>query len=88
MKVGVSKQFFSILAELKSKDLLDDAEFVFDFAHECQSADDIPGFKWLTGYPHYARITLGKYRIGVKVSGNKIDFLCLLHRSVVYKQFP
>ena len=88
MKVAASKQFFNNLGELKSKDLLVDAEFVFDLAHKCQSAEEIPGFKWLKGYPNYARITLDNYRIGVKVMGNKIDFLCVLHRSVVYEQFP
>ncbi len=88
MKVGASKQFFSNLAELKSKDILDETEFVFDLAHQCQFAEDISGFKWLTGYPSYGRIALGKYRIGVKVSGNKIDFLCILHRSEIYERFP
>jgi len=88
MNVRASKQFFRDLAGIKSAELFDDAEFIYDLAHACSHAEDIPGFKWMTGYPTYGRISLSEYRIGIKVSGNTITFICLIHRSVIYKQFP
>lgn len=88
MKVGATKKFFSDLNRIKSLQLIDDTEFIYDYSAKCNSAEDIPGFKWMTGYPSYGRISIGEYRIGVKISGRTIIFRCILHRSVIYKQFP
>lgn len=88
MIVGASKQFFRDLAKIKSLELLDDAEFIYDLAHRCTQPEEIPGFKWMTGYPTYGRISILDYRIGIKFSGNNFTFICILHRSIIYKHFP
>lgn len=88
MTVKASKRFFSDLSKIKSLETLDAAEFIFDLASTCEGPEDIPGFKWLTGYPKHGRISIGAYRIGVEMDTDTIIFRCVIHRSVVYRHFP
>jgi len=88
VKVRASKRFFSDLSKIKTLETLDAAEFVFDLASTSATPEDIPGFKWLTGYPNYGRIAIGAYRIGVQVEDGTMVFRCVIHRSVVYRYFP
>jgi len=88
MTVKADKRFFRDLSRVKTLELLDAAEFIFDLAHTTSDIERIPGFKWLTGAEGYARISVGAYRIGLRVDGQTVIFKCFLHRSVVYKDFP
>ncbi len=88
MTVKASKRFFRDLSRLNSLQVLDDAEFVFDLAHETSRPQDILGFKWLIGNDGFGRISIGSYRIGVEVRSDTIIFKCVMHRSVMYKFFP
>lgn len=88
MKVVVRKRFFKNSLLLRKKDLLDDLLFLFDLIDKAKNTNEIPGFKYLTGYTNYARIQHGGFRIGVLVQGDTITFICLLHRNSVYKEFP
>lgn len=88
MIVKVRKRFLTDLNKIKSIELLDDIVFLLDEAKAAEKPENIPGFKWLTGYKITGRIELSPYRIGVKVQNETIIFWTILHRSVVYKQFP
>jgi mRNA interferase RelE/StbE len=88
MNVKSRKQFFTDLSKIKSRELLDDIQFIYKFADVCKTPDDIPGFKYLTGYTTYARISIEDYRIGIQIIEDTIIFICALHRSIVYERFP
>ena len=88
MIVKSRKKFFSDLGKIKSLDLIDHVEYIYLLAAGCRHAEDIPGFKWLTGYSSYGRIKIADYRIGVHIAGNAITFICFIHRSVIYEKFP
>jgi mRNA-degrading endonuclease RelE of RelBE toxin-antitoxin system len=88
MTVKTDKRFFRDLARIRSEELLDTTEFILDLTHSTDDVESIPGFKWLTGAGGFARISVGTYRIGLRVDGNTVIFKCILHRSLVYKSFP
>ncbi len=37
---------------------------------------------------NYFRIRIGDYRVGIKITGNEILFVRILHRKEIYKFFP
>ena len=88
MIVKSRKRFLTDLSKIKSYSILEEVEQIINVCSTCNSATEIPGYKTMTGYPGCARIAFGDYRIGIKLSGKTIIFMCLLHRSIVYKQFP
>jgi len=88
MKVLAKKRFFSDLSKIKSIEVLDNAEFIYDIANIAENCNDIPGFKYLRYHKNVGRIEIAPYRIGVKIEGKTITFVCVIHRSAFYKQFP
>jgi mRNA-degrading endonuclease RelE of RelBE toxin-antitoxin system len=88
MKVQVSKRFLSDFQEVKRKDITDIALFYVEFSEQVDAPEELPGFKYLKGYRGYGRISIEDYRMGVHIAGRTIKFLCLLHRSKIYEQFP
>jgi len=88
MTPQITKRFRTDLARLKSPDTVDTVEFLFNHVKTCNRPEEIPGFKWLTGFPGLGRISVGNYRIGLEVSGEAVKFCCVLHRSVIYSRFP
>ena len=88
MKVRVKKRFIKNLESLGSRELVDECELALQAAEDAANPNDIPAFKWLSGYANYGRIRVGDYRIGLRIDGDTICFICLLHRSVVYRHFP
>jgi len=55
---------------------------------EAARPDEIHHLKKLKGYAVYYRVRLGDYRLGLKVEGNEVTFMRLLHRRDIYRYFP
>ncbi len=88
MRVVITKRFKENSDKIRNPDLLEQIYFVIETAQEAETPLSVPDCKKLTGCPEYYRIVIGTYRIGVKASGDTIRFICCLHRSIVYHQFP
>lgn len=88
MRVVITKRFKENTDALRKADLLEQIFFIIEAAESAALPLDIPECKKLTGYPEYYRIAVGTYRIGIKSSGDTVRFICCLHRSIVYQQFP
>ncbi len=88
MKASVSKRFIADLKGIKLKDITEIALFYVEYCEQVDSPDELPGLKYLKGYKGYGRIGIEHYRMGVHVSGTAIKFLCVIHRSKIYSQFP
>lgn len=88
MNVKARKAFFNDLTKIADKEIIQQAEFVFDYANDCETPEEIPGFKKLHHYSGFRRIEISPYRIGVEITGGTIIFKRILHRSSIYKQFP
>jgi mRNA interferase RelE/StbE len=52
------------------------------------SINEIQNSKKIEGYDRYYRVRLGDYRLGLKLSGNTIEFVRILHRREIYRRFP
>jgi mRNA interferase RelE/StbE len=56
---------------------------------ECNSLDDIPNVKKLTGYANAFRIRSGNLRVGVFVDEQKtVEFARIAFRKDIYNIFP
>lgn len=88
MKKEFRKQFLSNLKGIKDKNLADEIAFILEVVETVERVKAIPGIKKLTGYNDLYRIRVEDYRIGIQLSGKKIIFVCLYHRSVIYEKFP
>ena len=60
----------------------------FDAIPQLTSWREIRHLKKMEGYEHYYRIKQGDYRIGIKIEGNSLIFMRVLHRKDVYREFP
>lgn len=52
------------------------------------SLNKIPNFKKIKGFKNAYRIRLGNYRIGIRVDGETVILVRILHRKGIYKYFP
>jgi len=55
---------------------------------EINSLSDLKGVKKIEGYSNYFRIKVGDYRLGLKLSHNRVELIRFLHRKEIYKRFP
>jgi len=63
-------------------------EQVIEEVEQATSSQDIHNLKRLSGKGPYYRIRIGDYRIGLKMDGDVVEFLRLLHRKDMYRYFP
>ncbi len=88
MQIQVTKDFAKKFRKVKDKNL---AQAILAIINEVESVDafnDIKNIKKLSGHEYAYRIRVGKYRIGVFVKGNIVEFNNFAHRSKIYKLFP
>ena len=89
MNVKVTKRFERNFNSIHDPDVLEEIVTTIESAQEASTVDDIPGIKKMRNYQNAYRIRIENYRIGILYqSGSTMEFVCVLHRSVVYKQFP
>lgn len=88
MKVRFTSEVLRTFRLLRRRDLIDEVQHALEQAVQVSKPEEIPGFKWLTGYQNYARIRVQDYRFIVAVDGQTIRFLRLRHRSRVYQERP
>ena len=88
MIIKARKRFLSHLGKIKNVDLLNETEFIIDEAIKNNKPENIPGFKWLVGYTNLGRIRIENYRIGVRVDGNTLICICMMHKEEFYSFFP
>jgi mRNA interferase RelE/StbE len=88
MKAEFRKQFIANLKGIKNRELANEIEYLIDQIEVIGSVDQISGIKKLTGHHDYYRIRIEDYRIGIKLSGDTVIFVCMYHRSIIYKLFP
>ena len=88
MKVVFDKSFSKKLLKTKDKKL---AQSVLSVINEVKSVDniyEIRNIKKLSGHDFAYRIRIGKYRIGVFIRNEVVEFSNFDHRNKIYKTFP
>jgi len=88
MQIQITKDFAKKFRKVKDKKL---AQAILAIITEVQAAEtinDINNVKKLSGHNTAYRIRIGKFRIGVFVQGDVVEFNNFAHRSKIYKLFP
>ena len=80
-----SKDLDGIVNNIKLKNRLLQ---LFEQIKQLDSLAELDNVRKIRGYDDYYRIRIGDYRLGVKIKGNSIEMLRLLHRKDIYKRFP
>jgi mRNA interferase RelE/StbE len=60
----------------------------FEIAPEIETIGQFPNCIKMEGYENYYRIRMGDFRIGLKMEGEKLVFMRVLHRKDIYRYFP
>jgi mRNA interferase RelE/StbE len=55
---------------------------------EINSLKDLKGVKKIEGYSDYFRVSVGDYRLGIKLGQNRLELIRFLHRKEIYRRFP
>ena len=88
MQIQITKDFAKKFRKIKDKKL---AQAILTIITEVQAAEtfsEIKNAKKLSGHNTAYRIRIGKFRIGVFVQGDVVEFNNFAHRSKIYKLFP
>ena len=88
MIVRVSKAFEKDLTRIKDQKL---KQAVFDIIKLVQQVPDLRGIhqlKKLKGHKEFYRMRLGKYRAGIAIIKDSVEFLVIDNRKDIYKHFP
>ena len=88
MILKATHRFLRDLEKIKSAETLEEVEFTLNEIEAAQTPQDVRGFKRLKSFPGFGRIRISDYRIGVQFTGGVMILKCVLHRSVVYRNFP
>ena len=88
MKTTITKTFIKKVSKIKDKKL---RITIFAIIQEIELIDniyEIRNMKKLSGHEFAYRIRIGKYRIGVFIKNEVVEFSNFDHRSKIYKIFP
>ena len=90
MRIEFKRSFKEDLKKIKDKTILQKVRELISAIEETKSLSNIRNIniKKLKGYKDYYRIRLGNYRIGIKLEGDKVIFVRILHRKDIYRYFP
>jgi mRNA-degrading endonuclease RelE of RelBE toxin-antitoxin system len=89
LKVEYRKLFLKDLKKLKKQSIYQQIyDLAFKTLGSCDSLQDLPNVKSLTGAPNRHRIRVGDYRIGLELRGDTVELMRVLHRREFYRYFP
>ncbi len=88
MIVQIDKSFVKDVERIKDQRLLNRIANCINQVIHTDSLDKINSVKRMKGETCYYRIRLGDYRIGLRIVGDTLIFIRILHRKEIYKYFP
>ena len=88
MIITYSSQFVKDLRKLSQSQTKIKVEHLIRDLETVSSLGGIAHVKKISGFKGYYRIRFGNYRVGLKLTNQKIELLRCLHRKDLYKVFP
>ena len=88
MTVSFRKSFLRDLKKVKDSKVRDRVREAIHAVEDAESLADVAGVKKMSGSSEYYRIRIGRFRIGLAVEGEEIEFVRVLGREDIYKHFP
>jgi mRNA interferase RelE/StbE len=77
------------LKRLRGNDIYHEAkQLCFEVIVKYKEIEQIKNIKKIKGHRLYYRIRTGDYRIGLKIEGDALTFMRILHRKDIYRHFP
>ena len=89
MRTEFKKSFARDLRSRKNdRKFLDCVKEIIEDVECADTIIDISDLRKLKGESNYYRIRFGSYRIGVRIEGDLVHFIRVLHRKDIYRYFP
>ncbi len=89
MKIQISKRFIKDTESITDPRILAKIRKLLDEAKIAGSVSDIPGVEAMAGNPNFYRIKFDyRYRIGIYLDQDTLQFLRVGARGDFYKKFP
>ena len=89
MNLKISKRFVKDTQKIADQRILAKLRQTLVEAGTANSLKELSNLTELSGYPNFYRIKFDyRYRIGIYVDGDNIEFLRLGNREDFYKKFP
>lgn len=88
MNIDFSNTFFKDLTKIKNKKIISEIDELINEIEISENLNSFQNIKKLTGYKDYYRIKIQNYRLGIKVTPDKISFMRVLQRKDIYRFFP
>ncbi len=87
MKVIADKSFQKDILKLDAAAKNQISKLIIQL-NQTTSINEIPNFKKIKGFKNAYRIRLGNYRIGIRMDGETVLLIRILHRKDIYRYFP
>jgi mRNA interferase RelE/StbE len=87
MKVIADKSFQKDILKLDAAAKNQISKLIIQL-NQTTSINEIPNFKKIKGFKNAYRIRLGNYRIGIRMDGETVLLIRILHRKDIYHYFP
>jgi mRNA interferase RelE/StbE len=88
MEVKFKARFNKDIESIDDRNVLDTIFKAIQDVENASKPQDIKGIKKMKGDKTAFRIRIGKYRIGVYIIRNVVEFTRVLPRDKIYKYFP
>jgi mRNA interferase RelE/StbE len=88
MEVKFKSRFNKDIESIDEKNVLDAIFIAIQDVENALKPQDIKGLKKMKGGKTAFRIRIGKYRIGIYIISNVVEFTRVLPRDKIYKYFP
>ena len=88
MRVAFRKSFARDLKNIRSEPVRHRVRSVIEEVEAAATLSDIRNLAKLRGRGDFYHIQIGRYRIGVAVEGDEVEFVRCLDRREVYRYFP
>jgi mRNA interferase RelE/StbE len=88
VKLIFKNSFLKDAQRLKERTLALRVKDTIEAIERAENLSEIANLKPLTGFTGYYRVRIGDYRVGLRVDGDTIVLIRLLHRKEIYRFFP
>jgi mRNA-degrading endonuclease RelE of RelBE toxin-antitoxin system len=89
LKVEYRQLFLKDLKKLKKQPVYEQVfNLAFEILPNVEDLKDLSNVKAMKGYSNRYRLRIGNYRVGIEVSGEKVEMMRVLHRREFYRYFP
>jgi mRNA-degrading endonuclease RelE of RelBE toxin-antitoxin system len=88
METKFRKSFEKDIDKINSQDVLNDIANVIENIENAKRPQDIANIKKMKGNKNAFRIRIGRYRIGIFIVNETVEFTRVLARDKIYKYFP